>query len=347
MPRGGRWPGAAGPPGQRRGVADPRVLRGPSPGGSLAPRLPAAPASRPPDGRLPRPGRLPAAREARLPHRRHDPRPGLVPVPRDRPAEVQPLHAPHDAARRAVRGPDHRRVRGHEGRSRGDPPRAPVQDRRDPRGGRAGVRPAPVPRGGRRRGPPLRAPAPLLPLRREPRAAQEPAGVDRGVRGGAAAARRRGPLGAARPRRDAGLAPCRDLSRRRGARPRRRRRVHRLRADRGPAGALCGRDVLRLSVPLRRLRAAGAGGDGRGRAGGRGPRGLDPRGGGRRGPPGRRPRAGRARDGDRGRAHRRGAPGAPDRARARARGAVRVEHGRPPDAGGVRRRVRPATTIHR
>ena len=54
---------------------------------------------------------------------------------------------------------------------------------------------------------PLRAPAPLLPVRREPRAAQEPAGADRGVRGGAAAPRGRGPLGAARPRRDARLAP--------------------------------------------------------------------------------------------------------------------------------------------
>ena len=32
-----------------------------------------------------------------------------------------------------------------------DPPRAAGQDRRDPRGGRAGVRPAPVARGGRRR----------------------------------------------------------------------------------------------------------------------------------------------------------------------------------------------------
>ena len=124
------------------------------------------------------------------------------------PAEVQPLHAPHDAAGRAVRGPDHRRVRGHEGRSRGDPRACPpskivvIHEAVGP-----GVRAAPVPRGGRRRGPPLRAPAPVLPVRREPRAAQEPAAADRGVRGGAAARRGRGPLGAARARRDARLAP--------------------------------------------------------------------------------------------------------------------------------------------
>ena len=42
-------------------------------GDLLAPRVPAVPAARPPDGRLSRPGGVPPAREARLRHGGHHP----------------------------------------------------------------------------------------------------------------------------------------------------------------------------------------------------------------------------------------------------------------------------------
>ena len=72
--------------------------------------------------------------------------------------------------------------------------RAPVQGRRDPRGGRRRSSRGPIaPEAVDAVVQPLRPPAPVLPVRREPRAAQEPAAADRGVRGGAAA--RSGPTG--------------------------------------------------------------------------------------------------------------------------------------------------------
>ena len=82
-----------------------------------------------PHRRLSRAGRLPAAREARLPDRGDDPRPGLLPLPRDRAQEVQPLHAPHDAAgrrgRRTASSPCRRRPRPiWSGRSACRPPRS-------------------------------------------------------------------------------------------------------------------------------------------------------------------------------------------------------------------------------
>ena len=223
--------------------------------------------------------------------------------------------------------------------------RAAVQGRRDPRGGRAGVRAAPVPRGGRRRGPPLRPPAPVLPVRREPRAAQEPAAADRGVRGGAAAAA--GPRAARRSSCSPGRAPGSTAG---SSAPSRRTAL---------ADAIVFTDYVPLAdlpalyagatcfvfpslyegfgLPVLEAMAAGA--------------------------PVVAARAGSIPEvaGDAALLVDARAPGelaaaietvltdaalrdAPGRARARARGAVRLEHGRPPDAGGVRRRVRAGET---
>ena len=147
--------------------------------------------------------------------------------------------------------------------------RAADEGRRDPRGGRPRVRARPqspeavdavVGRYGLRR-PYCLFVGNLEPRKNLPRLIEAFAEVRR-------RARRRRPArpSSSSPARAPGSTAGSSAPSRRTASPT-RRRLHRLRAARGPAGALRRRDLLRLPVALRGLRAAGAGGDGRRRAG--------------------------------------------------------------------------------